>query len=163
MWGSKEQYWFTTHNLQNSLNYSPFTPTPVRNCPFCNLAPQTHKHVLNNCSAPAASEHYKVRQNAAAWSILCSWLSSVIEPDTVLHAVFPGSNYKFIRREPYKHKSRDYKRTPYTNISEDHKVPFTKHSIKLITWELISLSFVADPTDFDSHLGTKLFPDSVSR
>jgi len=56
-----------------------------------------------------------------------------------------------------------YKRTKYTNISEDPNIPFAEHSVKLFTWELTSLGFVADPTDFVSHLGANLHPDSVYR
>jgi len=97
----------------------------------------------------------------------------VIEPDAVLHADLPGSNYKSIGHliksfrpeiaivhgisitlcelticcENNTHKSRDYKHTKYINISEDRNNPFTEHSVKLFTWEHTSLGFIPAAKD----------------
>ena len=60
-------------------------------CPLCHEK-QTNKHVLNNCSSPAALDRYKVRHDALL-RIICSWLNTIIKSPLIMHADLGGRVY----------------------------------------------------------------------
>jgi len=158
------------------------------NCSLCGVAPQTNKHVLNNCGSPAALDRYKVRHDAALNSI-CRWLSSVIDPSDTLHADLPDSNYKpldtlfknlrpdiaivkgkliilcelTIAHESNVINSKIYKRTKYATINSDLTINFLDYDVCLFTCELTSLGFISDLTAFTEKLSIDAVPDSVYR
>ena len=59
------------------------------------------------------------------------------------------------------YNSKTYKRAKYSKIKVDCNVHCIDHDVNLFTWELTSLGFLADPTDFLALFPSKILPDSV--
>lgn len=156
-------------------------------CALCRH-PQTNKHVLNNCSAPAALERYKIRHDAIL-RILCNWLLKNIPSTAILHADILADNLKpiddiFNRLRPdivvrctnkvqileltICHEtnlinSKQYKLDKYKNLKDDLKINFTNLKLEVFTIELSSLGLMGNVSDCIRALTDVQLPHHVYR
>ena len=156
-------------------------------CHLCTSgAIQTNKHVLSNCSSEIALKRYTSRHNEIL-SILASWIKTQITSPTRLYVDLSGTDYlplvdlfKHLRPDiaiRSKHaiaileltvchetnltKSRDYKCSKYSNISQLLTEQASGLNVKLFTCEVSTLGFIADISAFTKACKLPKLPKST--
>ena len=144
-------------------------------CKLCNSDKvQSNKHVLNNCSDAKALERYSQRHDNIL-SLLANWIWSVKSEDQELFVDLPSEKWNSIAQvfQPTCHpdilvidqsriivleltichgtnlvKSKNYKIDKYNDIQSKLQAAYLNHDTLVYTFEISSLGFIADLTDF---------------
>ena len=143
-------------------------------CPLCKSgAPQTNKHVVSNCPAPAALERYTTRHNDVL-RLLINWLKSVITEKQKLFVDLPNTHFQstselFLHSRPdialmdsasiksleltVCHEtnliaSKQYKVNKYSNLANSCTALAANKLVTNFTIEVSTLGFISQISDF---------------
>ena len=145
------------------------------NCGLCNSGrPQTNKHVLSNCAAPIALERYTSRHDGVL-RVFADWILQSKSGDQTLFVDINADHFTPVSElfhqtsrpdialawdstvavleltvchETNLEKSKLYKMNKYTQLKKELKDDFKNNSLQLFTWEVSTLGFVSDLTEF---------------
>jgi len=172
------------NQLATNANLKRWGKSNNDNCPLCHVS-QTNKHVLNNCSAEAALDRYKVRHDAIL-HIMGPWLLNMVKAGAKLFMDIPGYNSPSVIFHNLRPdiavtlnnritileltvcheinilQSRKFKQDKYKNISRDLKPDFEHMQVEIHSLEVTSLGFVSNINAFcKATLNVNSLVDSI--
>jgi hypothetical protein len=173
--------------LPTASNLARRRKTDDPNCPLCKkCCPQTNKHVLANCSAPAALQSYTTRHNEIL-QIIVMWLQTVIPSPQEIFADLGEGQYKpthglftsarpdiaitsnteiniielTVCHESNLDNSKQYKINKYQNLMECRTDRTIDKDIVCYTIEVSTLGLLSPDDDLTRGLGIPRIPKEI--